>query len=831
MSHILLLIKRSFFKRKAKSILTIVALALGVSILVSLQISISATKDKFADIVNSEISYADLTIKNVADTYINVDLTQLNDMEGVKEIFPRLSIKALSQKDGNQVYLNILGLDYDKESKTGALEIVDGKSPSDNEILIPEQISSGYGFKLGDTISLQTAHGDFDYKISGIMKAKGLASKRNGNICVTTLQNVWNSFSTDKVTSVNIVLKKGSDVITEKAEFEKILSPGILVELPEGKSSYYLTLLKGFFLGLNFFGLISLLAGCFLVYNTMNTFTTNATKEIAIFKVLGGTRNSIVTWFLMQAFIYSMIGAVLGILIGVASSKLITNLVMMGAVGDTASGDIDLPWNTILTMGLLGILVSMMASLLPAIKAAKVTVIQGLAIKKFKAAYSKKKVCISLVLDVLLFIAAILTRSQFKYAIYVMVFAAVVGVYLLLFLLIRPLTLYLSKLLEALGAFGGYLLKTIILNNIPRTVNTIFIIAICLSMAVSILGLTGGFKKSLDEWVNSMKPGDIMAYSRIGFDENTFNSIKSMEGITYASPNYNDIIFDQKQNLEIKMIGIDSQILASDSFKRYIKEGEATMDTLFHNGNTIIISELLAKSYNVGMNDNYVIITQNGTIEAKIVGIIESFISEEYTAYVSVDNFVSYYPDTPLTVISLTTDNKSSITDEIKYLEREMNNKSIEFTSMADEIEIKKSDINQNLFRMFYVLVVLSLLISALCLINSMIMDMNERSFQLSILKGLGTGKKQMLIQVITQGVTIGIYSAFIGAFLGIGMQYMIVKVTKIIAGWNVLFIVEPLNIILVIICGIGIAAISSFIPGLKSYSIRVVEVLRRGDN
>ena len=114
---------------------------------------------------------------------------------------------------------------------------------------------------------------------------------------------------------------------------------------------------------------ISLVVGGIGIMNIMLVSVTERTREIGVRKALGATYNVIVTQFLIEAVVISLMGGIIGIILGVGSSKLI-------GMASGLSTVISIP--TIVMSFAFSMAIGLVFGIYPARKAAKLNPIDAL---------------------------------------------------------------------------------------------------------------------------------------------------------------------------------------------------------------------------------------------------------------------------------------------------------------------------------------------------------------------------------------------------------------------------------------------------------------------
>jgi putative ABC transport system permease protein len=171
------------------------------------------------------------------------------------------------------------------------------------------------------------------FQVLGVLATKGSAGVTNEDDVVvapiTTVQDSLTGYgSINSITveggsqsTLNAAESEVSQIIEERHKVKNtsepgfsILNQGSLLETSSSTSSVFTTLLGEV-------AAISLLVGGIGVMNIMLVSVTERTREIGIRKAIGARRSDILTQFLTEALLISLIGGLSGVLLGVLASQ------------------------------------------------------------------------------------------------------------------------------------------------------------------------------------------------------------------------------------------------------------------------------------------------------------------------------------------------------------------------------------------------------------------------------------------------------------------------------------------------------------------------------
>ena len=237
-------------------------------------------------------------------------------VEGVTPEF--MSIRSLSVSNGSFISTN----DLDKRNRVAVI----GTTVAEN--LFDEKNPVGQNIRINNQ----------PYKVIGLLTSKGQSSMgqdQDDMIYVPLTTAMERMLGITYVQSINVQVSDSTKMDQVQENIETLLrqrhhltagnkeddfTVRNLTSLMEtvSQSTSMLTLLLGAIAG------ISLLVGGIGIMNIMMVSVTERTREIGIRKALGATFMNIMTQFLIESMVIGVIGGLIGILVGIGASQLIS---------------------------------------------------------------------------------------------------------------------------------------------------------------------------------------------------------------------------------------------------------------------------------------------------------------------------------------------------------------------------------------------------------------------------------------------------------------------------------------------------------------------------
>jgi putative ABC transport system permease protein len=255
--------------------------------------------------------------------------------------------------------------------------ITKGHAPqAPDQAVMDFSTAKSFGFHVGDPVTLQFTSGAATFHIVGIGGLGPKGNKTSGSRFIS-LQLPRLQALTDQVGKVNYFSVAAKPGVTQRqlqATLQQIV-PGH-VEVLTGNQFVAETqkqieqLLNVITDLVSAFGFIAAFVAIFVIYNTFSIIVAQRTREMALLRAVGASRRQILFSVMAEAFMVGLIAAVVGLLAGFG---LATGLkVLLGNFLTVTGGLPHLTAQAVERSLLVGILVSVLSALWPALRATRI---------------------------------------------------------------------------------------------------------------------------------------------------------------------------------------------------------------------------------------------------------------------------------------------------------------------------------------------------------------------------------------------------------------------------------------------------------------------------
>ncbi|HKR98453.1 MAG TPA: ABC transporter permease, partial [Candidatus Dormibacteraeota bacterium] len=386
---------RSLLSHKLRSGLTAVAIVLGVALVSGTYVLTDSITQAFDSIFQTVYKGTDATItgRSAVDTggdqvggnpdtpsFDQSLLARVRALPDVAEAMGGVAGQPQLVKNGKAITFGgapNLGFSVDPaHPRFQSLKLVNGSWPQNNQVVVDKGTASKKNIKVGDTIGVQAEGPVRQMRVAGIVRfgsANGLGGATLAGFTLPTAQDIFRKRG--KLDDIRVAAKPGVSPQRLVDQIRPILPPATQVrtgaeqaQKASSSTNSFLSFFRTFLLA---FAGIALFVGSFVIANSLSITIAQRTREFATLRTLGANRRQIFRVILIEAVAVGLLAAVAGLFVGLGLAEGLFSL--FNAVGFTLpNSGLVFETRTVIVAIVVGVLVTTVASLRPAIRAMRV---------------------------------------------------------------------------------------------------------------------------------------------------------------------------------------------------------------------------------------------------------------------------------------------------------------------------------------------------------------------------------------------------------------------------------------------------------------------------
>ncbi len=841
---------RNLWERKLRTVLTSLAVVLGI-MMVSATYVLTDTIDRSFDEI--------FTTSNEGIDAVVTKEEAIETDDGQLPPFPAEILDQVRETDGvgfaegaiGDPQVSIIGSDGEPRGGSGApsfgfsagsdrfdpLEYVEGGPPAaDDEVVIDKASADAEGFQVGDRIEIAGKEAVSDYTLVGIATLGGVDSFGGATLALLTLPEAQRITGKEgQFDQIQVAAAEGTTPELLAANLAATLPDGVQVETGEQNVETqredvgeFIDILRTV---LFIFAGVSLFVASFLIFNTFSITVAQRTREFAMLRTLGAKRRQILGTVVTEAFLTGLLASALGILAGIGFAPAIKALFKAVEIDLPATGTVIEP-RTIIVGMLLGTIVTVLAALIPALRATRVPPVTGL--REGAVISTPRERRLRMATGLALTVAGIAAMLLGLFGaldpgeawIGVGAAAIFIGVTLLSPRLVTPLASIVGRPLERLRGVPGRLSRENAVRNPNRTAATAAALMVGLALVSFVAVFAAGLRGSIDDAIDQILIGDLIISNNDGFSDipaATAGAVADVDGVDVASP----IRYTQDE-----LIGIDgggyltlverqtaAQVLNLDwregtqELLSTLGPNDAVVDEGWADDNDLAVGDTFEVKTASGKNLTY---TVNGTFK-DTTDFIGDYAASDVNAAAfgeanSITNvYVNLDPGVDVAAVRTAIDDRLDAEFPLA--------KSEDREGLKDSIA---SELN-TLLGVVYALLLLSVIVSLFGIVNTLALSIHERTRELGLLRAVGTSRRQVRQMVRYESVITALIGGLLGALLGV---LFAVVMSRPLADEGFILSIPVGTLVILLILTILAGVLAAIGPARRASRLDVLEAL-----
>src|SRR6478735_5049906 len=722
-----------------------------------------------------------------------------------------------------------LGFSFIRDRDLSTIHVVQGRGPrGPDEVVIDKGSADDAGYKVGDTIPVITKAGRNEYTLSGIVKFGSTNSLLGTTIAAFAPSTATRVLGTEGqfqaidvkagggvsqnevVANIRTALK--GEPGTEKIE---VISGKDITEESQSNLKDNLSFFNTFLL---IFGVVALLVGSFIIFNTFSIVVAQRSRELALLRAIGAGQSQVLGSVLFEAVLVGLVASTAGFVLGIFLAVGLKAL--LGALGlDIPASDIAIPAAAFIWSYVLGMIVTVVAAIAPALRASRIPPIAAMRDSSIdKSSTSPRRAVIGILVTLIGLAFLLLGLFGNSGLLYVGLGMGVVflGVAVLGPMIAAPISGALGIPIQKFKGVTGVIARENAMRNPKRTSAT----AAALMIGVALVGLITVFAASARTSVNaaidrSMKADYVITSP--GFGQGSIpleaqRSLAELPEVTSASG---------IRSGQAKIDGSVTQIIAADPakidslFDLEPKEGQ--ISELSANGIAVLDSTASDNGWKLGQKVP-ITFAQTGTQQFTVESI---YTQSGFTNYViTIDAYEKNFTDQLDFQVYVST--KGGVTPAntaaVKKVMHQYPGPKVE---TRDEYKATQAaQINQFL-NLVYVLLFFAIVIALFGIANTLGLSIIERRHELGLLRAVGMTRRQLRSSVRWESVIIALLGTLLGLVIGVVFAWAMVKALSD-EGIDK-FSVAPAQLLLIVILAALFGVLAAVWPARRAAKLDVL--------
>lgn len=665
-----------------------------------------------------------------------------------------------------------------------ALALREGKPPErEGEVGMDAATAEEHGFRVGDEIRVLFQGPSEDFRIVGIFgfgEADNLGGATLAAFEFETAQRVLQAG--DTIDSVLVQAAEGVSQQQLRNRIAQILPEGVEAVTGETAAAEQSDAIKE---GLGFlstallvFAGVALFVGAFTILNTFNILVTQRTRELALLRALGAAPGQVIRSVLAEALAVGLVAWVLGIVGGVGLAVGLQAL-LRGFGIDLPTTSLQILPRTIIVSFVVGVGVTLVASIAPARRAARIPPIAAMRdVESIRPVPLGRRTAIGGAVVVLgaaaLFAGLFLDFGNALALVGFGVAIVFIGVAALSPVFSRPLARAIGSPLPRIAAVPGRLGRENAMRNPRRTAATSAALMVGLALVGTFLILGSSLRVSVGRAIEATLRADYMLSVQggfTGFSPALAEQARQLDSVGVAS----QVRFGEWRKPGsggVKFVaGVDTgtveQVMELD-----VQTGSvAELD-----GSAVMIHRSIAEGDGLEIGETLEMeFASTGVVPMRIAAIFEeNRLLDDYV--ISLDAYETNFAQQLDWMVLLKLAPGTSAEEagqDLRTLEREFPN--VQIQNQAQVRESQEELIN-GILGLVSALLSLAILIALLGIVNTLVLSVFERTRELGLLRAVGMSRRQVRRMIRWESVVIALIGGVLGLTIGVFFGWALVR-------------------------------------------------------
>jgi putative ABC transport system permease protein len=837
---------RSVLVRPRRAAMTTIAVVIGVALIAGTFVFTDTINAAFRQLFGASTTGAEVIVSSRQDVTspltapatmpaaLVTKIAALSDVAAAQgQIADVATIVGRNGKAVNGLGSHAIALSYVPSPFSG-MGFLHGRPPSGpGEVALDEATARAQHYRVGDLVPILTAQPERRFTVSGIFRF-GTVPSGGDSFAVFDPASAAALFEKQgRFDSIYVAGARGAAPAALVREIQPLLSPELVARTSAGQVDTdlrrihgQLGLLTG---GLLAFGCVAVLLAAIAIFNTFSITVAGRMHEFAMLRALGATRGQIRRAVPLEAGLIGTLASAAGLGLGVLAAIGIRKL--FGATGlSLPSTSPVLAQRTIAIAFGVGVLVTIVAGLVPALRATRATPLEALRAGRTRARRSAVRRWFMVLLaglltagGAVLIFATSGTTTRKVAASATGAALMVVALVALSPLAIRPLTRLIAWPLERGGRILGRLARENTTRDPARTAVTASSLMVGLALVLFVTIYASGLRAASTRAIERTYVGDFTVESQDGISPIPSSAARAVAVVP-------DVLAISTLKTATARLGTATRVTAAGvdpttigNVYRFDWAGGPSFAVPSLGFGDVLVERQTARDAGLQVGDTVTLTTETG-LEApvRVRGIYAdralmpgfvmplSRFDQLFHQDRLQDVFIKLTPGADRAAAGVALDQAlASYPGVVARSDQQLRD---EVGGRVDRILV-----------LFYALLAISVLVSLLGIVNTMTLSVHERTRELGMLRAVGMTRAQARTLIRDESMITATIGTLIGVAIGVFLAWV---VSRALADEEIAFALPWPQLALVVGLGLIAGVVASIVPARRAARLDVLAAI-----
>ncbi len=837
---------RRLRRRPMQTILLILGVAIGVAMMVSIDLANGSAQRAF------ELS-TDAVTGRATHRIVPVGTGALNDevyLQLRRELGYTLSAPVVEQyvlvEELGSLPMRLVGIDpfaeppfrsyFDGEEN---LESITSFLTQPGAIILAGEVAARYGVVLGQEVNLENAGRKSSARVVGLLNPEDdVTGQALEGIIFTDIASAQELFGMQgQLSHIDLIVDDEANL----TRIEAILPPGAMVETAASQQNAIQQMTAAFRLNLSALSLLALVVGMFLIYNTVTFSVVQRRPVFGILRSLGVTGDQLFRLIVGEAFFFSFVGALLGVGLGIVMGRGAVRLITQ-TINDfyfvVNVNSLSIPPQTVVKGIVVGVLAAVFSALPPALEAARTA--PRTTMQRSTLESRVRRILPWLWLAWLLLTAVGILFLSIRGNL-IITFAGLFAVLVGAALITPPLTDVAMRLIapvsnRLLGVLGRMAPRDIN-RSLSRTSVAIAALMTAVSVIVGVSIMIGSFRHTVVQWLDQtlqadvyVSPPTITANRVIGtLQPEIVDDIRSWPGIEEVVTSGGSDVYLPQLSRKVRLVAVDGDVSRGNRPYAWIRDDGADPWAQLSAGEGIVISESLVLKEGLPFPPPPLILeTKEGEKSFPVLAVFYDYSSDQGSIFIDNNLYVDLWQDSSIGSMGLMLEAGAAAEDVVAELRDHFQGRQDLLIQSNRSLRQVSLEVFDRTFAITAALRMLAIVVAFIGVLSALLSLQLERARELGVLRATGMTLGQLwgltLLETALMGVTAGLMALPVGYILAWILIYVI-NVRSF--GWTLQMQLDPANFLQAFAVAMLAAVLAGIYPSFRLGKMTISTAIR----